>query len=117
MQLLEMSVEVPHGYLLCPYPKSWIREYEKIRLRIDDVLPTSITINLVLSYLISHVALLDWTTTYSGVKGNREFLVGIRDDYFYVEPNHNKVSYEIVTVKGCNVRLYAKAYTKQFSSR
>lgn len=117
MQLIEMTVEVPAGYLLCPYPKSWMREHERIALRIEEVSASAITIDLVLSHLRSHRALIDWTTMYSGVKGSKEFLVGLQDDIFYVEPNHNKVEYEVVSVRAENVRLYAKAYLKQSSSR
>lgn len=118
MRTHPVTLDTPEGYLLCPYPKQWIREHEKIYLRMEPGIDRpDINVEVVLPILSTHRALIDWMTTYSSVKGSREFLVALQDDMFYVEPNHNKVKYETVTVQACQVRLYAKANFKQSSSR
>jgi hypothetical protein len=118
MKLHEILVSIPQGYVLCPFPKQWLREYEEIKIVMpQEFLRELITTEVVLSYLSAHRAMIDWTTTYSGVKGSKEFLFGIQDDNFYILPNHNKVNYEVVSVRSENVRLYAKSFSKQSFSR
>jgi len=32
MKLHEILVSIPQGYVLCPFPKQWLREYEEIKI-------------------------------------------------------------------------------------
>jgi hypothetical protein len=109
MELLETFVDVPVGYCLCPYPKQWLREYEKVLIRMPEgVTADQITINLVLSIIVSHECVTNWKTGHASVKGCTSYLLGMMDDHFYIEPNPNRVKYEVVSLRGTNFRLYGK---------
>jgi hypothetical protein len=65
------------------------------------------TIEDVLSKLTMSEDIIVWTTTYSAVKGCSKFLLGIRDDKFYNEPNPNPRQCTCtVTVVPTDSRLY-----------
>jgi hypothetical protein len=116
MKVHKFTVPVPPGYCLVPYPKQWLREYEKIRLQFDfkSHVPPKVTVESVLSLLSSHSALIDWTTAFAGTKGMTSFIVGLKDDYIYYEPIHNRgQEFQIVTVRGSDIRLFAELPKKR----
>lgn len=115
MKVHKFTVPVPPGYCLVPYPKQWLRQFEKIHLQFPFVGDRpEVTIESVLSSLSSHCALIDWTTAFAGTKGMTSFIVGLKDDYIYPEPIHNKgQDYQIVTVRGSDIRLFAELPKKR----
>lgn len=110
MTTIQTFVAVPDGYVICPFPKGWVREREKIYLTFpcEPGKTFSGSIKDVLTKLDQIEDLTTWKTSYASVKGSSQFLLGIEDDKFSINPNPNSKDVHCsVSVRGKHVRLYA----------
>jgi hypothetical protein len=110
MTTIQTFVAVPDGYVICPFPKGWVRERERIYLSFpcEAGKTFSGSIKDVLTKLDQIEDLTTWKTSYASVKGTSQFLLGLEDDKFSINPNPNSKDTRCsVYISGKHVRLYA----------
>lgn len=118
MLLHYSKLDIPDGYALCPLPREWSRNRNGEKILLQFKCSPGGTFTGTISDVLTKLddLIIPWKTSYSSVKGTTEFAIGLFNDRFYIEPNHNpKQETCCVSIEYTHLRLYAK--DKKFSRK
>jgi hypothetical protein len=109
MKYLETEVDMPDGYMICPFPKSWKQDHAwNWTLSMPEgTVKSKVTIMDVLTQLDTDLSVIAWKTGHAGVKGCTKYLLAVDGDRFTIEPNPNEREQTVhVKVRPEDVRLF-----------